>query len=237
MAAAARKVNWFAIWMSVGVVVVLVVVAVPRHLAEQPARAAAAGRRPRGLRTSTPRPARSSVGERRGHARHLHRLHVPGLQPVRAGLRRAPSRAWSTTARSRSNIHPIAILDRQSQGTEYLDPGGERDVLRRRRPIPRRRLPFMQAMYAESAAARTRRASPTSRSCRSPQACGVPRRSTTASPAGEYTKFVTTDDRRRRPWPRAPAASARPTDRGQRRGHRELDRLPRSCASSGTLFE
>ena len=143
MAAAARKVNWFAIWVSVAVVVVLVLVAVLvvtlNQSADDPGRGAAGGEH-------RLRDRRDPGRRRREHVRDLHRLHVPGLQPVRAALRPDIQKLVDDGTIT-LGIHPIAILDRQSQGTEYSTRAanamycvavadGEAAV------------PFMQAMFA-----------------------------------------------------------------------------------------
>ena len=99
MAATARKTNWFAIWVSVAVVVVLVVVGALVVWMNNSA--------------STPDPVVTpdsavinpdtgaiAVGDGDQTHGHLHRLHVPGLQPVRAGVRRGDPGPRRPTARS-----------------------------------------------------------------------------------------------------------------------------------------
>ena len=116
MAATARKVNWFAIWVSVAVVVVLV----RRRRARrepQPVGGRSRARRRR-RRTSTPRPARSSSAT----ARTRSTTYIDFMCPVCNQFEQlyGPTiQGLVDDGTITLGIHPIAILDRQSQGTEY----------------------------------------------------------------------------------------------------------------------
>ena len=117
MAAAARKVNWFAIWVSVAVVVVLVVVGGPGREAQQlsataPGRGAAGGEH--------------RLRDRRDHrsatARTRSTTYIDFMCPVCNQFEQiyGPTiQGLVDDGTITLGIHPIAILDRASQGTEY----------------------------------------------------------------------------------------------------------------------
>ena len=130
MAAGTRKVNWFAIWISVAVVVALVAVGGLVVLDELGLGSAGTGETPKASNINTDTGA-IKVGDGLGRARHLHRLHVPDLQPVRARSYGdddpGPHRRRLDHPQHPPHLDPRPLV----AGHGVLDPGCERDVLRR----------------------------------------------------------------------------------------------------------
>lgn len=117
MAAVARKVNWFAIWVSVAVVVVLVLVAVLIvNLSEQPS-ADEPGEVPRAANVDFETGA-INVGE----GENTLDTYIDFMCPVCNQFEQLYGPDILTLVDDGTitlGIHPIAILDGQSQGTQY----------------------------------------------------------------------------------------------------------------------
>ena len=173
MARQPRKVNWFAIWVSIGVVVALVVVAVHRRRRSTTRRraAAATGRDSARRRTSTATPARSwsASGE------STIDTYIDFMCPICNQFEQAYGDGDPGPGRRRHD-HPRHPPDRDPRravaGHRVLDARRERDVLRRGGGCRCRR-PVHAGDVRRTSLRRARRVSPTSRSCEIASGVGV----------------------------------------------------------------
>lgn len=115
MAAGARKVNWFAIWVSVAVVVVLIVVGAIVWAGNSAATSPGEPPKTSAVNVET---GAISVGE----GPDTVDTYLDFMCPVCAQFEQAYGPTLEqlvTDGEITLNIHPISILDRASQGTEY----------------------------------------------------------------------------------------------------------------------
>ncbi len=146
MAAQARKVNWFAIWVSVGVVVALVLVAwLVIFLNNQQSGGGGTGETPTASNID------SSTGAIKvGSGEQTMDTYIDFMCPICNQFEQSYGEAIQGLVDDSTitlGIHPIAILDSKSQGTEYSTRAAnamycvavaDADAV----------VPFMQAMYA-----------------------------------------------------------------------------------------
>ena len=149
MAAAARKVNWFAIWISVGVVVALVVVGGLVVWMNNASTATAPGQSPEASNIDTETGA-IIVGD----GPDVLDTYIDFMCPICNTFETSYGPTIEGLVDDGSitqNIHPISILDRASQGTEYSTRAASAmycvAVADAEASVP-----FMQAMYANQPA-------------------------------------------------------------------------------------
>lgn len=150
MAAAARKFNWFAIWISVGVVVALVAVA--GLVVWMNATSGGPGTTPESSAINTETGA-IAVGEGEGTLD----TYVDFMCPICAQFEEVYGGAIEELVDDGTitlNIHPIAILDRLSQGTEFSTRAASA-MYCVADADPEASLPFMQTMFANQPAENT----------------------------------------------------------------------------------
>ncbi|SDG33935.1 DsbA family protein [Microbacterium pygmaeum] len=147
MAATARKVNWFAIWVSAAVVVALVLVTVlvvaMNNSTDDP------GPAPQGATINTETGA-IAVGEGTGTMD----TYIDFMCPICNQFEQIYGEAISGLVDDGTitlNIHPISILDRASQGTEYSTRAANA-MYCVAAADGTAALPFMQAMFANQPA-------------------------------------------------------------------------------------
>lgn len=139
---AQRKVNWFAIWISVGVVVLLVVVA--GLVVWMNSASTAPGQAPRASNINAETGA-IAVGEGSNELD----TYIDFMCPICNQFEQAYGETIQGLVDDGSitlNIHPISILDRQSQGTEYSTRAANAMYCVAVADADAS-LPFMQAMY------------------------------------------------------------------------------------------
>ena len=149
MAAAARKVNWFAIWISVGVVVALVVVGGLVVWMNSAATSTAPGQSPEASNINTETGA-IIVGD----GSDVLDTYIDFMCPICNTFEQTYGPTIEGLVDDGTitlNIHPISILDRASQGTEYSTRSAAAmycvAVADAEASVP-----FMQAMYANQPA-------------------------------------------------------------------------------------
>ena len=170
MAAAARKVNWFAIWISVGVVVALV-------------RGRRAGRVDELVASTAPgeSPEASNIDTETGaiivgDGPDVLDTYIDFMCPICNTFEQSYGPTIEGLVDDGSitlNIHPISILDRASQGTEFSTRAASAmycvAVADAEASVP-----FMQAMYANQPAEGSTGPDRRRRSSRSPRAWASP---------------------------------------------------------------
>ena len=143
MAAVARKTNWFAVWVSIAVVVVLVAVGVVVWLGNVAA-------------TSPGEPPKSAVVNADtgaiavGDGPKTVDTYIDFMCPICNQFEQTYGETLqqlSSDGTITLNIHPISILDRQSQGTEYSTRSANAAYCVAV-DTPDAVLPFVQALYA-----------------------------------------------------------------------------------------
>jgi protein-disulfide isomerase len=140
---AARKTNWFAIWVSVAVVVVLVVVA--GIVVWTNARSTAAGPAP-----ESPAISRETGAIAVGDGENTVDTYIDFMCPICGQFETAYGPTLeeiSADGTATLNIHPIAILDNQSQGTKFSTRAANAMYCVAEED-PANALPFLQAMFA-----------------------------------------------------------------------------------------
>lgn len=143
MAAVARKTNWFAIWVSVAVVAVLVVVGVVVYLGNSAA--TSAGEPPQSPAVNADTGA-IAVGTGSGTVD----TYIDFMCPICNQFEQTYGQTLqqlSSDGTITLNIHPISILDRQSQGTEYSTRAASAAYCVAV-DNPANVLPFVQTLYA-----------------------------------------------------------------------------------------
>ncbi|MGP3535846.1 DsbA family protein [Microbacterium sp. RD1] len=143
MAATARKTNWFAIWISVAVVVVLIGIGVAVWWGN--AAATSAGEAPDSSVVNSETGA-IAVGD----GPDTVDTYVDFMCPICGQFEQAYGPTLEELVNDGSitlNIHPISILDRQSQGTEYSSRAASAAYCVAE-DEPAAVLPFVQAMFA-----------------------------------------------------------------------------------------
>lgn len=147
MAAAGRKTNWFAIWVSAAVVVVLVVVGVLVVVLNNQA-------------TSPGQPPQSSNIDPETGAIHVGdgpdvvATYIDFMCPICGQFEEAYGETLEGLVDDGSitlDIHPISILDRQSQGTEFSTRAANA-MYCVAESSPDASLPFLQEMFANQPA-------------------------------------------------------------------------------------
>lgn len=143
MASAARKTNWFAIWVSVAVVVVVAIVAVVVVVGNNQA-------------TSPGTPPKSSIinaetgGISIGTGEDVVATYIDFMCPACNSFEQTfgPSLDELSSANKITlEVHPIAILDRASQGTRFSTRAANA-MYCVAEASPEAAMPFLQAMYA-----------------------------------------------------------------------------------------
>jgi protein-disulfide isomerase len=150
MATAVRKTNWFAIWVSVAVVVVIAVVA---GLVIWMNNAATAGNAP--TSSSTAKPEASNIDTSTGAisfgtGTNTMDTYIDFMCPICNQFEQTYGEEISSRVADNSitlNIHPIAILDGSSQGTAYSSRAASA-MYSVAIADPDKAYAFMQAMYA-----------------------------------------------------------------------------------------
>jgi protein-disulfide isomerase len=143
MATAARKTNWFAIWVSVAVVVVLLVVG--GLVVWMNSQAAAPGDVPKASNINTDTGAISF-----GDGTDTMDTYIDFMCPICNQFEQTYGpeiTALKDAGTITLNVHPIAILDSQSQGTQFSSRAASA-MYAVSIASPDKALAFMQAMYA-----------------------------------------------------------------------------------------
>jgi len=149
MAAAARKVNWFAIWISVGVVVALVVVGALVVWMNSAATSTAPGESPKASNINTETGA-IIVGD----GTDTLDTYIDFMCPICNQFEQSYGQTIAGLVDDGTitlNIHPISILDRSSQGTKYSTRAASAMYCVAVSDAEAS-VPFMQAMYANQPA-------------------------------------------------------------------------------------
>ena len=150
MATAVQKTNWFAIWVSVAVVVVLAVVT---GLVIWMNAAATAGNSP--TSSSTAKPEASNIDTSTGAIRFgsgsdTMDTYIDFMCPICNNFEQTYGESISNLVSANTitlNVHPISILDRSSQGTAYSSRAASA-MYAVAIADPEKAYAFMQAMYA-----------------------------------------------------------------------------------------
>ena len=143
MASAARKTNWFAIWVSVAVVVVVAIVAIVVVVGNN--QASSPGTPPESAIVN-PETGAISVGT----GKDVVATYVDFMCPACTSFEQtfgASLEELATTNKITLDVHPVAILDRASQGTRFSTRAANA-LYCVAEASPEAVLPFIKTMYA-----------------------------------------------------------------------------------------